>query len=92
MKIIEIRTMIIIFINKSLKARQIEYKMATWLQIMKTKTEVARKNKRKKMKKRTVLNLLLFYYNFSLRRGLGLWDSSLRGSLACAFKVTIGRN
>ena len=43
--------MLINFINKSLEARQIEYKMATWLQIMKTKTEVARQNKRKKGKR-----------------------------------------
>ena len=43
--------MLINFINKSLEARQIEYKMATWLQIMKTKTEVARQNKKKKKKK-----------------------------------------
>ena len=27
-----------------------------------------------------------------MRRGLGLWDNSLRGSLACAFRVTFGRN
>ena len=43
--------MLINFINKSLEARKIEYKMATWLQIMKTKTEVARQNKRKKGKR-----------------------------------------
>ena len=55
------------------------------------KQKLPNKTKREK-EKRTILNLLLFYYNFSLRRGLGLWDSSLRGSLACAFKVTIGRN
>ena len=53
MRIIEIRKMLITFINKSLGTRQIENKMATWLQITKTKTEVARP---KKKKKRTILN------------------------------------
>ena len=65
MRIIEIRKMLITFINKSLEARQIEYKMATWLQIMKTKIEVARQKKKKeKGKRRTVLNptfLLQFF-------------------------------
>ena len=63
MRIIEIRKMLITFINKSLEARQIEYKMATWLQITKTKIEVARQ-KKKKGKRRTVLNptfLLQFF-------------------------------
>ena len=48
-------------INKSLKTRQVKYKMAAWLQIMKTKTEVARQNERKK-KKKVVLSLFLYYY------------------------------
>ena len=52
MRIIEIRKMLITFINKSLEARQIEYKMATWLQITKTKIEVARQKKKKKKKKK----------------------------------------
>ena len=52
MRIIEIRKMLITFINKSLEARQIEYKMATWLQITKTKIEVARQKKKKKKGKR----------------------------------------
>ena len=52
--------MLINFINKSLEARQIEYKMATWLQIMKTKTEVARQNKKKKKKEKE--NCLKSYF------------------------------
>ena len=63
-RIMEVREFSITFINKNLKARRIEYKMATWLQIMKTKTEIAKQNKRKK-KKRAALNLFLFYYYFS---------------------------
>jgi len=63
-RIIEVREFSITFINKSLKERGIEYKMATWLQIMKTKTEVSKQNKRKKKKKAT-LSLFLFYYYFS---------------------------
>ena len=62
-RVIQVRKFLITFINKSLEARQVKYKMATWLQIMKTKTEVARQNKRKK-KKRAVLSLFLFYYYF----------------------------
>ena len=76
-RIIEIRKMLMTFINKSLEARKVEYKMATWLQITTTKTEVARQNKRKKEKKKTVLNLLLFYYYFSLGRDLGLLNYGL---------------
>ena len=63
-RIIEVRKFLITFINKSLEVRRIKYKMATWLQIMKTRTEVARQNERKK-KKRAVLSLFLFYYYFS---------------------------
>ena len=65
--------MLITFINKSLEARQIEYKMATWLQIMKTKTEVARQNKKKKKKrkKRTVLNPTSFLSQFFHEVGPG---------------------
>ena len=75
-RIMEVREFSITFINKNLKARRIEYKMATWLQIMKTKTEVAKQNKRKK-KKRAALSLFLFYYYFSWGRGLGLLSCSL---------------
>ena len=57
MTIIEIRKMVITFINKSLGTRQIEKKMATWLQITKTKTEVVKpKKKKKKERERTILN------------------------------------
>ena len=72
MRIIEIRKMLITFINKSLEARQIEYKMATWLQIMKTKTKVARQNKKKKKrKKRTVFNPTSFLSQFFHEVGPG---------------------
>ena len=63
--------MLINFINKSLEARKIEYKMATWLQTMKTKTEVARQNKKKKRKKRTVLNPTSFLSQFFHEVGPG---------------------
>ena len=39
--------MLISFIKKSLEARQVEYKMGTWLQILKTKTEVTKQKKKK---------------------------------------------
>ena len=52
--------MLINFINKSLEARKIEYKMATWLQTMKTKTEVARQNKKKKKEKENCLKSYFF--------------------------------
>ena len=70
---------------------QVKYKMATWLQIMKTKTEVARQNERKK-KKKAILSLFLFYYYFSWGRGLGLLSYSLRGSLIYSLRVTLSRN
>ena len=63
--------MLINFINKSLEARKIEYKMATWLQTMKTKTKVARQNKKKKRKKRTVLNPTSFLSQFFHEVGPG---------------------
>ena len=58
---------------------------------MKTKTEVAKQNKRKK-KKRDVLSLFLFYYYFSRRRGFGLLSYSLQGPLVCLLGVTLGQN
>ena len=65
--------------------------MATWLQIMKTKTEIARQNKRKK-KKGAALSLFLFYYYFSWGKDLGLLSCSLQGSLICSLGVSFGRN
>ena len=74
-RIMEVREFSITFINKNLKARRIEYKMETWLQIMKTKTEVAKQNKRKKKKKscpKSISFLLLFFL------GEGPWFAKLQ--------------
>ena len=61
----EIRKSFISFINKSLEAKQIECKMTTWLQIMKTKIEVAKQNKKRKGKKNysKSISFLLQFFN-----------------------------
>ena len=64
-RIMELRKIFISFINKSLEARQIEYKMGTWLQIMKTKTEVSKQNKKRKEKENYIKStsfLLQFFH------------------------------
>ena len=76
MRIIEIRKMLITFINKSLEARQVEYKMATWLQIMTTKTEVARQKKKKEREKENCPKPTSFLLLFFL--GEGPWIAELQ--------------
>ena len=67
----EIRKIFIPFINKSLEARRIEYKMATWLQIMKTKTEVAKQNKKRK-EKENYFKSTSFLLQFFHEEGFGI--------------------
>ena len=61
MTIIEIRKMVITFINKSLGTRQIEKKMATWLKITKTKKEVVRPKKKKKRERENYTKSYFFF-------------------------------
>ena len=65
MSITRVKEMFIIFINLSLRKRQISYKISDWLQILETKTTTKKKEKKKKKKKATmkITSFLLQFFS-----------------------------
>ena len=77
---------------KALKQGRLSTKGGSSITNLENQSRSCRQIERKeKQEKRAILKLLLFYYNFSLKRGLGLGNCSLRGSLVCTIGVTFDR-
>ena len=64
MSITRVKEMFIIFINLSLRKRQISYRILDWLQILETKTTTKKKEKKKKKKKKATMKITSFLLQF----------------------------